>query len=163
VLRWEAGLDFDRAITLRKTDTALQIWSAERHDLLRGLVGVTYVPSTVTSAAIEVTSAYLFDNPAHDPERAVAPRFPVEQTDVALRFNQRFLSERAAFGALLMVFGVAPVNAWAARLDLAYAITDDFEVMLGVVTYHPSNEFGFFYGFDRNDRVFLSLRWDASG
>jgi hypothetical protein len=132
-------------------------------DLGATQLGVSYVPNATTSAAIEYAQAYLFDDPARSPELHTATLFPVQLPQFALRVNQSLLRERLKLAGLVLLIGLTHVNAWAARAELDYALTDRFDATLGFVMYRPSQQFGVFYGFEHVDRVLLNLRWDVSG
>lgn len=161
LLRWEAVFEYSRAIAMRDTAGASVLgFSSLRLHGLRGMLGLTYAPSVSTSAALEVQQGYLFDNPSRQPALHTVPLFPVEATQVALRFSHRFLRDRAQVSLLGLLIGVQRLNAWAGRVDVSYAILDRLELMLGFVTYHPTDQLGFFYGFDHHERLFLDVRWD---
>jgi hypothetical protein len=160
MLRWEVVFDIDRPLIVRRTDTELLMWSSVRRDALRGLVGITWAPSTTTSTALEVVQSHVFDNPGDSPASQQSPLFPVELPQLAFRFNQRCFSERLRINLMLLVIGVAPWNAAAGRIDVAYSPRDRLEISIGYVHYQPSHDFGYFYGFERNNRVFLNLRWE---
>lgn len=162
ILRWELALNLDRPFSAQRTDTKLLEFFGVRSNELQGMLGLTYVPTAATSAALEVAQAYLFDDPARNPELHAKTLFPVQLPQFALRINQSLLRDRLKIGALFLLFGVTHVNAWAARFEFSYALTDRAEVALGFVMYRPSADFGFFYGFDNVDRVFLNLRWAVS-
>ena len=74
-----------------------------------------------------------------------------------MRFNQRFFRERAGLSVLAIVIGVRPLNAWAARGELSYALRDGLEIALGYITYQPTQHFGYLYGMTQHDRAFLNL------
>ncbi len=115
-----------------------------------GLLGLTWVPSLTTSAALEVMQSYVCED--------LALLIPVEATQIVMRFSQQFLSERFTFTLLGLEIGVAEFNAWAGRAELSYAMSNGLSIALGYVTYHPSDRFGLLYGFDRDDRVFATFR-----
>jgi hypothetical protein len=158
LLRWELTFDVARPLAVQHTDSTFPNWSGVRRDMASGLLGLGYAPSMLTSTALELSQSYVFYNPARSPELQLAPLFPVEATQIAFRFNQSFLSDRANLGFVFLLFGVSPVNAWAARLEVSYALTDQLEVAIGYVTYQPTRHFGFFYGLTEHDRAFLNLR-----
>lgn len=161
ILRWEAAVELDRALALRRVDRPLEL-SAQRRTDLRGLLGLTYAPSPETSAALELVQSYVLDNPERRPELGLRPLFPVEATQLALRVNHQFLRDRASFSLFALLVGLTRFNAFAGRAELAYQILDTLSVSLGYVMYVPSDGFGYFYGFERHDRVFLTIRWDVS-
>jgi hypothetical protein len=163
VLRWELAFNFSRPFTARHTDTQLMNWFAVRSHELQGMLGLTYVPTATTSAALEVAQSYLFDDPGRSPELHTETLFPVQAPQFALRFNQSLLRERLNLALFGLLIGLPRVNAWAARAELSYALMDNINVALGFVMYRPSDQFGVFYGFEHVDRVFLNLRWDVSG
>ena len=158
LLRWEFTYDFARPLGVKRTDTNLLDWSGVRRDMASGLIGVSYAWSLLTSAAIEVRQSYVVYNPKRTPQLHLEPIFPVEATQLALRFNSSFFDERVNLTALLLVHGLAPLNAWLGRIELSYRFMDQLEASLGYTTYRPTSHFGFFYGFTQHDRLFLNLR-----
>lgn len=157
--RWEAAFDISRPIALRDASMPFLGLSSVRRSGLRGLAGITYVPSASTNVGLEVMQGYVFDNPARAPG-TVETLLPLEAPQFALRFSQRFARDRANLSLLLLRIGATTLNAWAARIELSYALFDPLELTVGCVTYHPTNNFGVLYGLDNQDRVFLNLRWD---
>lgn len=153
VIRWEAAFALDRPLATLRPNTNLLILSHARSQVVMGLLGLTWVPSLTTSAALEVSQSYVRED--------LALLFPVEATQFAARFNQSFLSERLTLTLLALLIGVDRFNAWAGRAELSYMLSDGLAVSLGYVTYNPSNQFGVFYGFNRHDRVFATFRWDV--
>lgn len=158
ILRWELAYEHDRPWTVTQTDTDLMLWSIARMSALRGVIGLTYAPSTTTQAMLEISQAYLFVNPP----AGTTLLFPAEAPQLALRINQTFLSERLTLAGLAYFIGVSPFNAWAARVDIRYALTDDIEAAIGFTTYQPTNRFGVFYGLRGHDRLMFSIRWNVS-
>jgi hypothetical protein len=164
LLRWELGCELQRAQIVRRKASQLPDWSSERLNSLRALLGLTYVPSARTNVALELQESVVLDNPGR---RAMGDRellFPVEALQLALRVSHNFLQDRASFSLVLLCIGVSDWNAFAGRAELSYALSDDLRAALGAVSYQPSTRFGPFFGFERNDRVYLNLRWSfASG
>jgi len=161
MIYWEAVFDINRPLVASRTDSNLLLWSTLRRSAARGLLGLTYAPSTTTSAALEVAKSYVIYSPERSPELHLELLYPIELPQFAVRFNQALFRERVHLGLLFVLIGAPRVNAWAVRADLSYALQDRLELALGYVTYQPSRDFGPFYGFERNDRVFLNVRWDV--
>ena len=62
---------------------------------------------------------------------------------------------------MLLLIGIDPFNAFVARGELGYALSDTLALTLGFIGYVPSETtFGPFYGLGENDRIFANLRWD---
>jgi hypothetical protein len=160
VFRWELAYEHDRSIALRTTNDPLLRFSSVKRSGLRGLLGITFVPSSSTNAGLELMQGYIFDNPNRSPESPRELLFPLEAPQIALRVSQRFLRDRASISALWVRIGAIDLNAWVGRLEVSYAPFDRLELTLGCVTYQPTEQFGFFYGFTRHDRVFADLRWE---
>ncbi|HEY6878588.1 MAG TPA: hypothetical protein VI299_11250 [Polyangiales bacterium] len=154
VLRWELAGELKHALITRRDFHGLPLLSAERFDLVRGLVGVTYVPNARTNLGLEASQSVLLGHTSS------ALLFPVESTQLALRFSQQLLRERAQLTCVLLWIGVTEFNAAAARLELSYQLRDAVRLAAGAVGYLPSDHFGVFYGFERNHRAYLNLRWD---
>lgn len=159
VLRWEASFEHARPIAMQRTDTALLQWSMERHNVVSGLLGLAYSPTTQTSAALEASMSRIIDVPASTLPRTTAPLFPLEAPQFAFRFTQRFWRERASLSLFALMIGIAPVNGLTARAELAIAASDRVEIAFGYVLYVSTPNFGLLYGLDSRDRAFLNLRW----
>jgi hypothetical protein len=160
LFRWELAYEAARSIALRSPNEPLLRLSSTKRSGLRGLLGVTFVPSAATNAGLELVQGYVFDNPSRSPGSSRELLFPLEAPQVAVRLTQRFLRDRASISALWVRVGALDLNAWVGRLELSYAPFDRLEVTLGCVTYQPTEQFGFFYGFTRHDRLFADLRWE---
>lgn len=154
VLHWEAALEWQKPLAVVHTDAALLQTESARRQVLRGVLGLTYVPSAATSGALEISQSYVLNEPAQ------ALLFPVTATQLALRADHRFWRERARVAVLLGLIGLDPFNAFTGRAELGYRITDRLELTVGYVSYRPSSRFGFFYGLAKNDRVFFTARWE---
>ncbi len=162
LLRGELAAEIDRPLAVRRRDTPFLEIRQERHTQLNGLLGVTYFIAGNTTAALELSQSYLAGSPARRTPQTHEPLWPVEATRVALRLDWRFLRERASLNLLGLLIGVVERNAWLARVELGYALTDTLRALLGFITYHPEDRFGPFHGFHRHDRVQLGLQWDFS-
>jgi hypothetical protein len=158
ILRWELAYEHDRPLTVTQTDSDLMLWSIARMSALRGVIGLTYAPSTTTQAMLELSQAYLFEATPG----GTALLFPAEAPQLAIRVNQTLWKERLTLAAFAYFVGVSPWNAWAARFDVRYAISDDVEAAIGFTTYQPTGHFSVFYGFKGHDRLMFSLRWNVS-
>jgi hypothetical protein len=159
VLRWELAYELLRPFIVQSIGSALPDWKSERLNAVRALLGVTYVPTARTNVALELMQAVVIDNPARRTQSSSALLFPVEATQIALRLSQTFLRDRGAFTLVALCIGLSDFNALAGRIELSYLLTDDLRAALGAVAYLPSDDFGPFYGFERNDRLYLNLRW----
>lgn len=159
LLRAELQWSFKRPIALRRRDAPALDLSATRLNQLDALLGVTYVVSTATSIGIEALQSYLPDNPARD-GKEFDTFWPVEATQLALRADHALLGDRLRLGVVGLLIGFAPLNAWAARAQVGYAVTDSFHVQLQFIHYQPTEHFGIFYGFNKHDRVVLTTQWD---
>jgi hypothetical protein len=156
IVRWELALELQRPFAMRDDSLVLPAWQSLRENSAAELAGVTFVPSTHTSAAIEVTARqWLRRGPKLETLRLL---YPLLEPRFALRFHHQFWSDRASFDVLALIFGASPLNAWAARAELGYALADGIEVSIGYVTYQPSDHFGFLHGFEAHDRAYLNLR-----
>jgi hypothetical protein len=160
LFRWELAYERDRSIALRARNEPLPRFSSVKRSGVRGLLGITFVPSIATNAGLELVQGYIFDNPNRSPGSPRELLFQLEALQVALRFSQRFLRDRASISALWVRIGAIDLNAWAGRLELSYTPFERVELTVGCVTYQPTEQFGFFYGFTRHDRIFADLRWE---
>jgi hypothetical protein len=159
LLRWELACEILRPFVTRTRQSALPNLSSERLYALRGLLGVTFVPTARTNVALELLQGYVIDNPERRPGSVNELLLPVEATQIALRLSQTFLRDRGTLTLVALCIGLSEFNAFAGRAELSYLLTDDLRAALGAVTYQPSAHFGPFYGFERNDRVYLNLRF----
>lgn len=159
VLRWELGAELGRTQLLRQKGAQFPDLVSQRLSSVRALLGVTYVPNGRTNLALEALQSVVLKNPERREDASHELLFPLEALQLALRFSQQFASDRAAFTLVLLCIGVTEFNAFAARAELSYALSDALRAALGGVSYLPSSHFGPFYGFERHDRVYLNLRW----
>jgi hypothetical protein len=165
VFRWEAAADLDRLTATRRIDTNLLRLESARFTQLHAMLGFTWVPNTSTNASLEYLQSYVFNEPTRHRSLtgpAVELLWPIEAPQIAVRVSHTFLDEKATFNLLLLLIGISPFNAFTARVDVGYKLTETFQVNLGYVAYHAGTEFGPLYGFGMNDRVLLNLRWDFS-
>jgi hypothetical protein len=163
LLRWEAVFSFHRMLALRRTDTSLLAFEGQRLHTLAGLLGLTYVPSTSSVFALEALQTYVIDNPARSEHATTELLFPLEATQLVFRASLLFFRERLSVTLIALLIGLTQFNAAGVRGEFEYALRDALKVSLGYVTYQPSDDFGLFYGFSRNDRIYCNWRWDFSG
>lgn len=160
LLRWELGSELNRPLLVQAKTSVLPDWSSQRLNTVRGMLGITYVPNGRSNLALELLQTLVLDNPDRQQGAQQTLLFPVEATQLALRASQQLLRERLTLTVLALCIGLADFNAFGARFELGYALLDSLKLGVGVVTYQPSQQLGPFYGFERNDRMFASLRWD---
>lgn len=161
VLRWEAAFDSQRPLSLLETDAPFPVLSGVRRDQLSALLGLSYVPSPSTNAALEVQQSHVVRNPERELGSTAQPLLPVEAPQLALRVDHSFLRDRAALQVLLLLIGIDPFNAFVARARLDYAVEPNLHVGVGFITFAASStELGPFYGLGGTDRIFSELRWD---
>jgi hypothetical protein len=163
LLRWEAAFSFNRMLALRRTDTSLLALEGQRFRTFAGLLGLTYVPSVASVFSIEALQTYVLDNPARSENPTRELLFPLEATQLSLRASFQFFRERASLTLVGLVIGLSEFNGAAVRAEFGYALRDALKVSLGYQAYQPSDDFGFFYGFSRNDRIYCNWRWDLAG
>jgi hypothetical protein len=150
VFRWELGAELDRPIPVLPLGGA-----AYEHQLI-WMGGVTYGGIDDGSVGLEYAQSRVLDAPPED-----ALLLPVNQPRFAVRYTQSFLRETLDLTVVATAFGLTEFRGWLTRAELDYELRDALHLGLGYVTYQPaSDEFGPLYGFDDNDRVFASLRWD---
>jgi hypothetical protein len=80
------------------------------------LVRVLTLVFSGTSTALELSQTYLFDDPGRVAGSRLKTLFPLEATPAAFRFDHRFLNDRAGLALVFLLAGIAPVNAWTARI-----------------------------------------------
>jgi hypothetical protein len=162
LLRFEGGFSVARPTALRRTATALLDVASARYHQLDALVGITYVFNGATTAGLEIAQSYLVHNPARDAGAAWETLWPVEATRLALRFDQSLFRERLRIGVVALVIGLIELNGVMVRGELGYALTDALRVQLQYISYHPTQQFGVFYGFTSHDRLVLTAQWNFS-
>jgi hypothetical protein len=162
LLRWELLAELDRPQALRHTDTPLLRLETQRHTQLGALLGLTYFGLADANVGLELARSYVVSNPEREPGSARALLLPVEQPSLALRWNHNFLRDRLQLTLVFVLIGLTDFNAALGRGELGYVLADGLRLVLGYIAYLPGDEFGPFYGFERNDRLYLDLRWDFS-
>jgi hypothetical protein len=161
VLRWELAFDAKRPLSLLDTSRPFERMTSVRRDQLSGLLGLSYVPTPSTSAALELQQSHVLDHPARKDDGAREPLMPIEAPQLALRVDHTFLRDRAALQLVLLLVGIEPFNAFVARGLVDYELTPGLRAGVGFICYAPSaTELGPFYGLGGADRAFAQLRWD---
>lgn len=160
VVRWELATELNRPQIVQQKDTVLPVWTSERFNTVRGLLGLTYVPNGRTNLSLELLQTAVLDNPDRKKGATTELLFPIEATQLAFRGTHSLLRDRLTFTAVILCIGLADFNALAARVEGAYELFDGVKLALGAVTYQTTDNFGPFYGFERNDRVYSNFRWD---
>jgi hypothetical protein len=159
LLRWELGAQLNRSQTIRRTDSAVLITEIEKLTQLNGVLGVTYfgIPNGVLG--VELLQSGVLNNPerAKDSQRQLL--FPVEATNIALRYAHQLWSERVNLELVALVIGVAPFNGALLRADAGYNFRDGLALHAIYAHYQASDDFGLLYGFGKNDRLDLSFSW----
>jgi hypothetical protein len=161
VIRWEAGVDFDRPETVRVKSLGPLAFEVDRRTQLNALVGATYFAPFDANVGLEIAESHVFD----DPGTTGTGRellWPIEQPSAALRWTQNLLSQRLAVEIIGVAVGVSPFNGALVRGEVAYALNDAIHLAVGYVHYAPTSQFGPFYGFEKNDRAYANFKWDFS-
>jgi hypothetical protein len=86
--------------------------------------------------------------------------WPVMSTMLGFRWLQTFGADVLRVNLVAAVIGLERYNGSFVRAELARTLREGLLLSAGYVAYLPGEEFGPFYGFERNDRVQLQLRWD---
>lgn len=161
VLRWELGFDVDRPISVREPGSDRPRVDWLRRHRLNTLIAATYTGLTDTRITLEYQQAVVFDNPARDAARDVELFWPVERPVIAARIVRTFLREQLTLTLVGTLIGISPFVGALGRAEVVYAVADALRIGLGYAAYAASDdEFGPFYGFTHNDRVYATLRWD---
>jgi hypothetical protein len=161
VLRWELGFDHDRALSVRvrAAPSARVDWL--RRDRVTGLLAVTYTGLEATRLSLEYAQSVVLDNPERAGARSLELFWPIESPVFALRAVRTFLREQLSLMVVATSIGVSPFVGAFVRAELAYALADALVLSAGYAVYASSKtEFGPFYGFTENDRLYAGLRWD---
>jgi hypothetical protein len=160
LLRWELALDLARPLSVRDTQSAYLRLEMERHAQLNTLLGLTYFGIPDLNFGVELQRADVFGNPERRPGSQRALLLPVESVQLAFRFKYSFWRERLQLSGLVLVIGITDFNAAIFTGDLRVELADGLWLAAGGVAYLSNAHFGPVYGFERNDRVYLDLRWD---
>lgn len=158
LLRWELKIDVQRPIPIRRLDSDVLELSGTRRDQAGAMFGLTYVAGAF-NGSVEVTRAFLLGSPLDTNGERWTSLWPVEAPQLALRTAYRFLRDRASIQIIGLILGIRDWNSALLRAQLGYNLTEDLEAHLGAIVYLTSDDLGYFYGFDRHDRVFAGLRW----
>lgn len=158
LLRWELGVELDRPLTVR-TGPDQPLGMIQRHQL-NAMLGLSYSGIEDTTLTLEYGQGLVLDNPeraAGDPRSLL---MPVEAPALAARVTRSALRERLLITLTGMLQGFDPFVGAFGRAELDYELFEAFHAGLGYIAYFPSaTQFGPLYGFERNDRLYATLRW----
>lgn len=147
---------------MRRLDTPIFETFAARHTQLNGMLGLTYFGTGRTGFGVELQDNYVFGSPAHDPKINVAPLWPLERLQLAVRADYEFWEERArASGLLIVIDPLDPIGV-AARVELSVMLTPALKLSAGAMIYGSRARFNFFYGLQDSNLAFARLRYDFS-
>jgi hypothetical protein len=155
LFKWEVAGFFGRSFDLEPEAT--QALELEQRSVteLSAMVGLTHSGISGTTLTLEATDGAVLQN--------VGPLlFPHNRPAVALRTHHRFLHDDLTLDALFLGIGAWLEWGFLTRIEAAYALSDSLRAGLGYITYQPGDEFGFYSGFVRHDRVMMNLRYDFS-
>lgn len=163
VLRWELGFDHDRPLSVRVLDRAAPSARIDwlRRDRINVLLATTYTGLAATRLSLEYSQSLVLDNPERDDEASVELFWPVEHPVFAVRAVRTFLREQLSLMLVGTLIGVSPFVGAFVRAELSYQLADALVIGAGYAVYASSEtEFGPFFGFTENDRLYAQLRWD---
>jgi len=161
VLRWELGFDRQRPLVTRSGGPTFSGVDFVMRDRFNFLLAGTYTGFAKTRLSLEYAQSVVVDNPAREAGATLKLFWPIEQPVFAGRLMRTFLRERLTFNLVAMLIGVAPFIGFSGRAELSYELREALNLGIAYATYLPSStEFGQFYGFTQNDRVYATLRWD---
>lgn len=158
VLRWELGAELNKILSTLVESELLRFGWVRRHQL-QGLLGLTYFAPKGANLGLEVQRGYVFDAP----EAAVDYQellWPLMSTMLGFRWMQTFGDDVLRLNLISALIGLERWNGGFVRAELARKLVDGLLLSASYVTYIPGPDFGPFYGFERNDRAQLQLRWD---
>jgi hypothetical protein len=160
VLFAETRADIARPVTLADTAAILPRTELDRRDVVSATLGGRFhgLPGVVLAAEFSMGS----DGQRRAPEGQAPLLFPVNPPTVALRYEHLFLRERLRWATLFVASGPRLGSGFLVRSEVSYDLRHGLRGTLAYVHYHPGNEPGPIYGFRRNDRIWLALRWDFS-
>lgn len=159
VLRWEASGFIRRAQAVRRTAYAPPVIEYERRSQVNAMLGATYFGIENANIGVEVAQSFVVKNPDREAESRSELLWPVEATNVAVRYQQLLARERVQLGVVGMLVGVQRFNGALLQTSLGYTVVDALHVRLEYVHYQSSARFGYFYGFAKNDRLDLVVSW----
>lgn len=159
LIRWEAGAQLNKTLsTLVDNGQLLQFGWVRRHQL-DGLLGLTYFGLRGGNVGVEAQQSYVFDAP--EPARdGMELLWPVMRTSLALRWMQTIGDDLFRFNIFAILIGLPPVSGGVLRAELERRLRDGLILSAGYIMYIAGEKFGPFYGFTRNDRAQVQLRWD---
>lgn len=157
LLRWEAGLEYERPQTLRYNDSLR--FAVDRRSQVNGLIGLTYFGFQTINFGVELSKSQLLYDREADRDAGVRLLWPVELPSVALRWTQDLFDPALQLQVIALAFGIAPVASALLRVGLDYSLSGGLVVGLLYGHYEASDRFSSFYGFERNDRAQLSVTW----
>ena len=159
VLRGEAGIDVNRPIGLVEpvgsvgADDPLFYYAFREQ--LNWMAGVTYTGISNASVSLEYAGRYVFNNPA----RLLRPSL----ADLGLLYRHDLFDERIRLTMAAGTFGLFyHYQGMFGRLEVDYAFDNGLRTGIGYVTYQPygDDQLAALTGFNRNDRAYVTLRWD---
>ena len=162
VLRFELAANLRRTQSVRNLTYAVPVIEARRYTQLTGLIGVTYFGLTDINLGAELMQSYVLDNPARERGSQRALLWPVEAPSLSLRYQHLLFNQRFQLSLLGLFIGIAPFNGALISASFAYFPRDGLALRIEYAHYEASSHFGYFYGFEDNDRLDLSLAWSVS-
>jgi hypothetical protein len=159
LLRWEAGAQLGKTLsTLIENGELLQFGWVRRHQL-DALLGVTYFGLRGGNLGIEAQQSYVINAPESSRD-GMSLLWPIMRTSLAFRWMQTIGDDLLRFNIFAILIGLPPVSGGVLRAELERRLHDGLMLTAGYIMYISGDAFGPFYGFTRNDRAQVQLRWD---
>ena len=153
LLKWELGAKIGRSLNTMDESAALPAFGITRATSVETMLGVTWTPEPEWVCAVEVAKPWLLDEPD---DLLMDVDVPV----LALRAMWRTWNDRLVLQGAATILGARAEQGWLARVEASWEARESLFVGLGLVTYHPGDDFGFLSGLTRHDQGLLRLRWD---
>ncbi len=157
LLKWELDLRLGQAVNSGSIPAGggIPTMGVEQATMIDTMVGLTWTGVQDLMVGLEIWKPWVVDGPDETLMDLGAAFF-------ALRASYTMLGERLRLLAAMSVVGWSSYQGLLLRGEATYEIMDGLKVGLGYISYLPGGDdaFGFFYGLDQHDRLFLRLRWD---
>jgi hypothetical protein len=154
LFKWELYAATDRPFNVLPQGASFLDLDTEEAATVGGMLGLSYSGFSDTMLAVEVEHHRLLDD-------LPGLLLDFEQPAIAFRFRRTFLREDLVLNLAISFQGWTANLGWLGRAEASYVLRDGLKIGLGFITYQPvEEEFGFFSGLDRHDRVQAQLRWD---
>lgn len=153
LVRWELVADLGRRYNVDLSTPAAPALGTAPGSMIHAMVSLRYTGLEHAIFVLELQKGFFIE----EPDRVV---LPVDAPALAFRGEYRLLRDDLRFTVGLLLFGFEVEYGWMLRGEVGYRFLDDLSATLGFVTYQPGSDLSLLSGLDRQDRLYLGLRWD---